>query len=92
MWNNLLREAYSIAPRLTEAEIYNLLDYGGGRQTIVVDVYQRCREKKIIAYELKRDFQDIAQKIRNGIQKQLETDKELAGRFNQWDSMKNAIN
>ena len=89
LWNLIVRQAYTAGPKLSESEIYSALsDVGVTRESISVSDFQHYREKKVLAYDLKREFETIAQKIRSGIQKQLDTDQELAKDFKQWDLMR----
>lgn len=89
LWNLIVRQAYTVGPKLSESEIYSALsDVGVTRKSISVSDFQHYREKKILAYDLKREFETIAQEIRSGIQKQLDTDQELARNFKQWDLMR----
>ena len=89
LWNLIVRQAYTAGPKLSESEIYSALsDVGVTRESISVSDFQRYREKKALAYELKREFEGIAQKMRSGIQKQLDQDQELARNFKQWDLMR----
>lgn len=89
LWNLIVRQAYTVGPKLSESEIYSALsDVGVTRESISVSDFQHYREKKILAYDLKREFETIAQEIRSGIQKQLDTDQELAKDFKQWDLMR----
>ena len=39
------------------------------------------------AKQLEKDFTDLEKQIKNGIQKKLDEDKELANEFNQWESL-----
>ena len=87
--NLIVRQAYSAGSKLSESEIYSALSaVGVTRESISVSDFQHYREKKVLAYELKREFEDIAQKISSGIQKRLDTDKELARDFKQWNLMR----
>ena len=89
LWNLIVRQAYTAGPKLSESEIYSALsDVGVTRESISVSDFQHYREKKVLAYDLKREFETIAQKIRSGVQKQLDTDQELAKDFKQWDLMR----
>lgn len=89
LWNLIVRQAYAAGPKLSESEIYSALSaVGMTRESISLADFQRYREKKALAYELKREFEGIAQKMRSGIQKQLDQDQELARNFKQWNLMR----
>ena len=74
---------------LSPNEVEEAYQQGGVTKTSIVDdvdTYFQPRTAK--AKSLSDDFQTLEMNIKNGIQKKLNHDKQLAGDFNQWTHMK----
>ena len=74
---------------LSPNEVEEAYRQGGVTKTSIVDdvdTYFQPRTAK--AKSLSDDFQALEMNIKNGIQKKLDHDKQLAGDFNQWTHMK----
>ena len=74
---------------LSPNEVEEAYQQGGVTKTSIVDdvdTYFQSRTAK--AKSLSDDFQALETNIKNGIQKKLDHDKQLAGDFNQWTHMK----
>ena len=56
-------------------------------ETTVGVIQKRFTPVLDTAKQLEKDFTDLEKQIKNGIQKKLDEDKELANEFKQWESM-----
>ena len=62
-------------------------DGGVTYETTVGVIQKRFTPVLDTAKQLEKDFTDLEKQIKNGIQKKLDEDKELANEFNQWESL-----
>ena len=62
-------------------------DGGVTYETTVGVIQKRFTPVLDTAKQLEKDFTDLEKQIKNGIQKKLDEDKELANEFKQWESM-----
>ena len=56
-------------------------------ETTVGVIQKRFTPVLDTAKQLEKDFTDLEKQIKNGIQKKLDEDKELANEFKQWESL-----
>lgn len=62
-------------------------DGGVTYETTIGVIQKRFTPVLDTAKQLEKDFTDLEKQIKNGIQKKLDEDKELANEFNQWESL-----
>ena len=62
-------------------------DGGVTYETTIGVIQKRFTPVLDTAEQLEKDFTDLEKQIKNGIQKKLDEDKELANEFNQWESL-----
>lgn len=62
-------------------------DGGVTYETTVGVIQKRFTPVLDTAKQLEKDFTDLEKQIKNGIQKKLDEDEELANEFKQWESL-----